>query len=84
MIHMQTAASVMTNWWPGKLIQGLDNRHKVSISDRRSDKSPDKEAGRQRGSAKSVYLPAGRQGGVVKGGGGGGGQEEAEPEQEHS
>lgn len=42
--------------------------------------------GRQAGSAKSVYLPAGRQGGVVKGGGGGGGegQEEAEPEQGHS
>lgn len=38
----------------------------------------------QAGSAKSVYLPAGRQGGVVKGGGGGEGQEEAEPEQEHS
>ena len=34
---------------------------------------------RQTGSAKSVYLPAGRQGGVVKGCGGGG-QEEAEPE----
>lgn len=40
---------------------------------------------RQAGSTKSVYLPAGRQGGVVKGGGGGGGgQEEVEPEQEHS
>lgn len=40
---------------------------------------------RQAGSTKYVYLPAGRQGGVVKGGGGGeGGQEEAEPEQEHS
>lgn len=43
-----------------------------------------RQAGRQTGSAKIVYLPAGRQGGVVKGGGGGGGQEEAEPEQEHS
>lgn len=39
---------------------------------------------RQAGSTESVYLPAGRQGGVVKGGGGEGGQEEAEPEQEHS
>lgn len=39
----------------------------------------------QAGDAKSVYLPAGRQGGVVKGGGGGGeGQEEAEPERGHS
>lgn len=38
----------------------------------------------QAGSAKRVYLPDGRQGGVEKGGGGGGGQEEAEPEQEHS
>lgn len=37
---------------------------------------------RETGSAKRVYLPAGRQGGVVKGGEGG--QEEVEPEQEHS
>lgn len=43
-----------------------------------------KSTERQAGSTKSVYLPAGRQGGVVKGGGGEGGQEEAEPEQEHS
>lgn len=33
----------------------------------------------QAGGAESVYLPAGQQGGVVKGGGGGE-QEEAEPE----
>lgn len=39
---------------------------------------------RQTGSADDVYLPAGRQGGVVKDGGGEEGQEEAEPEQEHS
>lgn len=44
----------------------------------------DRQRGGQAGSAKSVYLPAGRQGGVVKGGGGGGGQEEVEPEQGHS
>lgn len=43
-----------------------------------------KSTERQAGSTESVYLPAGRQGGVVKGGGGEGGQEEAEPEQEHS
>lgn len=33
-----------------------------------------------RDSAKKVYLQAGRQGGVVKGGGGEEGQEEVEPE----
>lgn len=43
-----------------------------------------KSTERQAGSTKSVYLPVGQQGGVVKGGGGEGGQEEAEPEQEHS
>lgn len=56
-------------------------RQKIEIT----FQSTGREAGRQTGSAKSVYLPVGRRGGVVKGGGGGdGGQEEAEPEQEHS
>lgn len=62
-----------------------DQHHRVSVvRDRRWGGGVDRQRGGQAGGAKSVYLPAGRQGGVVKGGGGGEGQEEAEPEQGHS
>lgn len=75
MAHMQTDASVFISRHPenmtGIMVHSLTDVETTTLS-------------RQTGSAKSVYLPAGRQGGVVKGGGGGGGQEEAEPEQEHS
>lgn len=60
-----------------------DERHRVSVP-RSRRWGGDGQRGGQAGSAESVYLPAGRQGGVVKGGGGGEGQEEVEPEQGHS
>lgn len=70
------------NKYTEQLINRQDDRHKKFqlLTDVQTSK-----VSRQAGSAKSEYLPAGRQGGIVKGGGGGGGvQEEAEPEQEHS
>lgn len=84
MERMKTVDPVITNKQEKRNIQRQDNRQSFSLC-RRLIQAGRQAAGRQTGSAKSVYLPAGRQGGVVKGGGGGGGgQEEVEPEQEHS